>query len=134
MDSRPANGTPHQRVKHVEKKIAEAFDSPPSFLPFLALHEFEAWLFSSPNALPRVMTEVQKQSKFEAIRAQVKSPEEINERPEHSPSTRIRKLFPAYKKALHGPTTAARIGLDQIRAECPHFDRWMNKLVAYAAQ
>lgn len=132
MDSRPTNATPRQRVKHVEKKIAEAFNSPLNFLPFLVLHEFEAWLFSSPDALPRVMTEVHKQPKFEAIRDQVETPEEINERPEHAPSKRIKKLFPAYKKTLHGPTTAARIGLNRIRKECPHFERWMKKLEAFA--
>lgn len=133
MKSRPEPGTPIQRVTHVEEAIAEHFDSPPNFVPFLALHEFEAWLFSSLTELPRVLTETRKQKEFEAIRASVATPEEINERPEFAPSKRIAKLFPAYKKTLHGPTTAARIGLDQIRNECPHFNEWMNKLEAFAA-
>jgi hypothetical protein len=62
----------------------------------------------------------------------VTTPEEINERPEFAPSKRIIDLFPAYKKTLHGPTTAARIGLETIRNECPHFNEWMNKLEAFA--
>ena len=95
-----------QRVTHVESAIAEHFGSPQNFMPFLALHEFEAWLFSSPTELPRVMTESRKQAQFEAIRASVPTPEEINERPEFAPSKRIEALFPAYKKTLHGPTTA----------------------------
>ncbi len=132
MDTRPQNGTPLQRVTHVESAIAEHFDSP-GFLPFLALHEFEAWLFSSPAELPRVMTEPRKQMQFEAIRASVATPEEINERPQFAPSKQIETLFPAYKKTLHGPTTAARIGLAQIRAECPHFNEWMNNLEAFAS-
>ncbi|MGI8967137.1 MAG: DUF4276 family protein [Limisphaerales bacterium] len=133
MHSRPAAGTPMQRVMHVENAIAAHFESSPSFLPFLALHEFEAWLFSSPMELPRALTEPRKQPKFEAIRASVKTPEEINERPEFAPSKQIEKLFPAYKKTLHGPTIAARIGLETIRAECPHFNGWMKKLEAFAA-
>lgn len=132
MESRPAHGTPIQRVTHVEEAIAEHFGSPPKLVPFLALHEFEAWLFSSLTELPRVLTETRKQKEFEAIRASVATPEEINERPECAPSKRIARLFPAYKKTLHGPTTAARIGLEQIRKECPHFNRWLEKLEIFA--
>ena len=132
MKSRPF-GSPIQRVTHVEDAIAKDFDSPRNFLPFLVLHEFEAFLFSSPTDLPRALTEARKQKEFEAIRASVATPEEINERPEFAPSKRITDLFPAYKKTLHGPLTAGRIGLDQIRKQCPHFNGWMNKLEAFAA-
>jgi hypothetical protein len=126
-------GTPEKRVTHVEQAIAQHFGSPENFVPFLALHEFEAWLFSSPDELPRVMTESRKQPQFAAICNSVPTPEEINERPQCAPSKRIEALFPAYKKTLHGPTTAARIGLDRIRARCPHFDEWICRLEAFAA-
>lgn len=128
MKSRPLHGTPLQRVTHVEAAIWQHFGSLSNFMPFLALHEFEAWLFSSPTELPRVMTENRKQPQFAAIREGVATPEEINERPQYAPSKQIESLFPAYKKTLHGPTTAARIGLEQIRSECPHFNDWMTKL------
>lgn len=132
MDARPPQGTPIQRVTHVEAAIARDFGTPPNFLPFVVLHEFEAWLFSSVTELPRILTEPRKQQEVEAIRASVKTPEEINERPELAPSKRIANLFPAYKKTLHGPTTAARIGLSRIRGECPHFNDWITKLEAFA--
>jgi hypothetical protein len=132
MNTRP-QGTAVQRVTHVERAIAEHFGSPQNFMPFLALHEFEAWLFSSPDELPRVMTESRKQAQFAAICNSAPTPEEINERPQFAPSKRIEALFPAYKKTLHGPTTATRIGLDRIRAQCPHFDGWIGRLEAFAA-
>lgn len=132
MESRPANGTPLQRVTHVETAIAQDFDSLPNLLPFFVLHEFEALLFSSAEELPRALYGASKQTEFAAIRARVTTPEEINERPEHAPSKRIEAMFPAYKKTLHGPTIAARIGLEQIRSECPHFNDWMNKLEVFA--
>ena len=132
MESRPVHGTALQRVTHVEASIAQHFDSLPNFLPFLVLHEFEAWLFSSAEALPRALNESRKQPEFAAIRASVATPEEINERPEFAPSKRIEKMFPAYKKTLHGPMTAQRIGLEIIRAECPHFNDWMNRLETFA--
>ena len=117
MNSRPAHGTPIQRVTHVESAIAENFGTPMKFVPFLALHEFEAWLFSSLTELPRALIEPRKQNQFEAIRASVATPEEINERPGLAPSKRIADLFPAYKKTLHGPMIAARIGLDPNHAK-----------------
>jgi hypothetical protein len=133
MKSRPPLGTPVQRVTHVENALAEHFGSRSDFVPFLVLHEFEAWLFSSLTELPRVLTEARKQKEFEAIRTSVATPEEINERPEFAPSKQIANLFPAYKKTLHGPTTAARIGLAEIRKECPHFNNWLAKLEAFAS-
>jgi hypothetical protein len=133
MASRPPRGTPIQRVTHVENAIAQHFHSPSNFQPFLVLHEFEAWLFSSPAELPRALTDTRKQPEFEAIRKGVATPEEINERPEFAPSKQIERLFPAYRKAVHGPMTAERIGLQRIRAECPHFNGWMSKLEDFAA-
>ena len=81
-----------------------------------------------------MLTESLEQKKFEAVRATVATPEEINDRPEFAPSKRIADLFPAYKKTLHGPTTAARIGLNKIREECPHFNEWLKKLEGFAAE
>lgn len=132
MDTRP-NGTPAQRVLHVEQAIHQHFNSPINFIPFLALHEFEAWLFCSPDELPRVMTQPEKQPQFSAIRERVNTPEHINETPQFAPSKQIERLFPAYKKTLHGPTVTARIGLNNIRAQCPHLNDWLSRLEQFAA-
>jgi hypothetical protein len=128
MASRPQRGTPLQRVEYVEAALAQHFGSPQHFIPFLALHEFEAWLFSSGEELPAVMNERQKRDEFEAICSSVMTPEEINERPALAPSKRILKMFPAYRKTLHGPTAAGRIGLEKIRAAGPHFNEWLTRL------
>lgn len=133
MKNRP-NGTPQQRVSHVEQAIWQHFGSPRNFIPFLALHEFEAWLFSSPDELPRVMAEDRAQPELAAIRESVSTPEEIDERPEFAPSKRIEALFPGYRKTLHGTRAAAQIGLARIRAECPHFHEWLIKLENLAVE
>ena len=132
MADRAARATASAKVWHVEQAIAAYFGSPKDFLPFLALHEFEAWLFVDSNVLPSVMTALDKRPDFAAIRTSFSTPEEINERPEQAPSKRIERLFPAYRKTLHGPMAAKRIGVDQIRVACPHFDEWMRKLELFA--
>ena len=131
MSTRPVS-TAVERVRHVEDAIAFHFGRPFNFLPFFALHEFEAWLFSSPTELPKVMTERTKESAFTAIIREFSSPEEINEKPESAPSKRIKALFPAYRKPLHGPLAAQRIGLEHIRKSCRHFDDWLIKMEHYA--
>ena len=131
MATRP-NASPLSRVQHVEDAIAAHFAHSRNFLPFLVLHEFEAWLFSSFEELPIVMTKRDKQDEFSAIRGNL-NPEDINEGPETAPSKRIRRLFPAYRKTLHGPTVAKRIGLERIRAACPHLSSWLSNLEAITA-
>jgi len=133
MTTRPKS-TPLERVLHVEKHIHDDFGSPPNFLPFLALHEFEAWLFSSPDELPNTLTQPHKSVDFGAIRDSFDDPEQINEGPQTAPSKRIAQLFPGYRKVLHGPVAAKRIGMAAIRAECPHFDAWYRALERHATE
>lgn len=131
MSDRP-NGSPLQRVSHVERAIHEDLGSSPRFVPFLALHEFEAWLFSTPDDLPRRLTMMQKQPLFQAIRDAVSTPEEIDDGPTTAPSKRIAALFPTYRKTLHGPLAAQDIGIERIRQECPHVESWFRQIEAFA--
>lgn len=131
MSDRPAHGTPRQRVQHVERAL-QVDVGQPNFLPFIALHEFEAWLFSDPQTVPSVLAQPRQSAAFASI-ANAHAPEDINEKPETAPSRRLLDLFPGYRKALHGPPAAQRIGLPTIRARCPHFDHWLSRVEAHAA-
>lgn len=133
MDDRPATIDPFTRVQHVEQALSRHFDDP-RFLPFLALHEFEAWIFSCPSTLPDVMTEPENQPQFASICESVPTPEHINERPGDNPAARIQSIFPAYRKVLHGPTAALRIGLPRIRGQCTHFHDWLCRLEEAASR
>ncbi len=132
MNTRP-NSAPLLRVSHVEQSIRNELGSPKNFVPFLALHEFEAWLFASIDELPRTMTPPASRDVFAAIRKSVETPEDINESATSAPSKRIKAIFPTYRKTVHGPLTVQRIGLERIRAECPHFDEWVRVLDEFAA-
>ncbi len=131
MSGRSATATPAERAAHVEAAINEALGSPGNFLPFLALHEFEAWLFAAPEMLSRAMAQPGLEAALAAIRSQ-HAPEEINETPERAPSRRLLDLYPGYRKTLHGPAAAKRIGIERIRNECPHFNAWISALEEYA--
>jgi hypothetical protein len=131
METRP-NSSPQDRVLHVEKSIFADCGSPQNFRPFLALHEFESWLFSSREELSQTMTQPEKAPLIAAIRDAFETPEDINEDPATAPSKRIQEVFPEYKKTLHGPLAAGRIGIAAIRGECAHFDEWVSELEIFA--
>lgn len=132
MATRPV-GSAVQRVQHVQAAVQQAFVGHTNFWPFIALHEFEAWLFSDGVTVPAMMSAPDKQPQFAAIAAML-PPEEINEHPATAPSKRIAALFPGYRKVLHGPTAAERISLQVIRDRCPHFANWLTGLEWFAKQ
>ena len=94
------------------------------------MHEFEGLLFSNCERLPKDWPTGFRAS-FQAIRNQFDSPEEINDSPETAPSKRVEGLVPGYEKPLLGALAAIEIGLDAIRAECPHFNEWLTQLESW---
>ena len=124
MASRPP-GSPLARARHVEARW-EADIGHPRFRAFLALHEFEAFLFVDPGELCRALQHPERLPQFEEIRDRFADPEDINEGTETAPSKRITRLLPAYRKTVHGPLVAGRIGLAALRAGCRHFNQWIT--------
>ena len=104
----------------------------PNFIPNFLLHEFEALLFCEPKKFADWLDDDAPVAKLEAIKASFDSPEHINNSPQTAPSKRILALVPEYRKTLHGPLIAEDIGLDTIRAQCPHFNDWIERLQALA--
>jgi hypothetical protein len=128
LADRPA-GTCYSRVEHVERAFQMDI-AHPRFLPYLALHEFEALLFTDPARCAWVFSP-EALAHMQTLRAGVASPEEINEGPATAPSKRILQVFPGYQKTLHGPLAAIEYGLAPLRAACPHFHQWVSALEAF---
>lgn len=128
MATRP-NASPLERVEHVESEWQKAIGNK-RFHPFLMLHEFEALLFTSPVEICKTCTSTSPKllKQFESIRSAFKTPEDINDNPNTAPSKRIEEVLPSYQKPVHGSTIAKRIGLINIRKQCPHFDKWLTFL------
>lgn len=132
MAERSKSATAQQKVSSVEGALA-ADISRPRFVPFLALHELEAWLFSDLEGVNWAFPEGSRLEELREIRAQFNSPEEINERYETAPSRRIQAACPAYQKATDGTVVLEAIGIETIRRECPHFAQWLDQLERIAA-
>lgn len=100
------------------------------FVPFVLMHEFEALLFSDCATFAASIDQAAKEEALSSIRSAFASPEEINDSPHTAPSKRVEAIIDGYQKPLHGNIAALSIGLEKIRAECPHFDAWVMRLEA----
>jgi hypothetical protein len=128
MRDRPA-GSARSSVEHVEGMWAAAVGDR-RFVPHLVLHEFETWVYSDPSRLEPFMFE-DDPGVIEAIAkiaAAYPTPEDIDDGPMTAPSKRLHEVFTAYQKTVHGPLAVTAIGLDRIRATCPHFHQWLGRL------
>lgn len=119
----------HEQVMRLELALQQDIDAP-NFIPNLMLHEFEALLFSAPEKIAEWLDDQALLAPMAAIRGAFATPEHINNSPQTAPSKRILALVPHYKKTVDGPLIAEDIGLDAIRAQCPHFNNWIERLLA----
>ena len=119
----------HEQVMRLELALQQDIDAP-NFIPNLMLHEFEALLFSAPEKFAEWLDDQALLAPMAAIRGAFATPEHINNSPQTAPSKRILALVPHYKKTVDGPLIAEDIGLDTIRAQCPHFNNWIERLLA----
>jgi hypothetical protein len=120
-------GSCYKQVTYIEEELSKDINHH-KFLPYLALHEFEAMLFVEPEQINRAFPDTDKSKELAVIRTQFKSPEEINDDPQKAPSKRLQELFPGYQKTLHGPLVISEIGIERIRSGCPHFNAWLEML------
>jgi hypothetical protein len=109
--------------------MGSGFDSS-RFVPFVMMHEFEAMLFSDCARFGRAIGRVDLAARFQLIRDEFGSPEEIDDSPTNAPSKRVEALMPGYQKPLMGTLAAESIGLAAIRAACPNFRSWLERLEA----
>ncbi len=117
----------YQRVSQLEAIISNEVNHQ-RFIPYLQLHEYEAFIFVSPYDTAEVLDCPEKIMQIARVRQEFPSPEEINDDPTTAPSKRIAGIHDMYNKTYHGPLIANRVGLPSLRRECRHFDEWVTKL------
>ncbi|MXZ08090.1 MAG: DUF4276 family protein [Gemmatimonadetes bacterium] len=125
--SEKANTVENALLTDICEQMGSAFNRN-RFIPYLMMHEFEALLFSDCEAFSRSIGHPSIAREFQEIRDTFDSPEEIDDSPHTAPSKRVERLVPEYQKPLFGTLAALDIGLDKIRAECPHFRDWLARL------
>ena len=121
---------PAKRVEALEQAFANDIGDI-RFVPYIQLHEYEAYLFSDATWFGYFYDHHERQiAALKAIADGHDTPELINDGPHSAPSKRIIAELPDYEdaKAAVGPQVAELIGLDVIRSKCPHFAAWLSRL------
>jgi hypothetical protein len=115
--------TINEATRKKVEKLFRSHDSDRRFIPYVAMHEFEALLFSEPQKLAEVLHVPL--SKIEEILDECGEPENIDNSPRTAPSKRLENLSDRFKKTSTGIAIAKSIGLNKIRESCPIFNGWL---------
>jgi hypothetical protein len=129
-DAEKQRHLPVQRVEFLEQAFATEIGDP-RFVPYIQLHEYEAYLFSDPTCFGYFYDHHERQiAALQAIADDYDSPELINDGQHTAPSKRIARELPDYldAKPAIGSQVAELIGLEVIRSKCPHFAAWLSQL------
>lgn len=122
-----SRGAARSRVQTVEVAIAEVMGKPQRFIPFIALHEFETWYFASPSKVADYFGKADVRKAMECACQEANGPENINHGKETHPSKRLEGYGMGFRKTS-AVAVLKDIGLDAIRAVCPHFNAWLDRL------
>ncbi|WP_304347226.1 DUF4276 family protein [Capnocytophaga leadbetteri] len=121
-----------ERIEILESGMLEEIDSNLRyrFIPYVQLHEFEALLFNNIEVFDE-MFEFEQYDRAELLNIfnEFPDPEMIDQGTETSPSHRLIKIIPAYRKVIQGNAIAEKIGIEQIRQKNKHFNDWIEQLI-----
>lgn len=120
-------GDAYARALHVEDAMTRAV-ADRRFLSFLVLHETEAWVLAAASELSELVASPRLADVLQAHVTAAGGPELVNDGPDTAPSKRILRAYPGYRKVVDGPDAVELLGLDALRAACPHLDAWLKRL------
>jgi len=132
IDSVPPQACPEIIAKTVndatKEKVVTLFSAQQAdrrFIPFIAVHEFEALLFSDVEILS-VQLGVEA-PEISAVISACGSPEAINNNPQTAPSKRLSAWCTngTFLKTTTGISVAEKIGIEKMREQCPLFNGWL---------
>lgn len=137
IDLVPANASPARIAEIVngatQATVVELFAAQRAdrrFIPHMAIHEFEALLFSDSVSLATELDIAEE--KIKAVLNECGEPEAINNNPVTAPSKRLDGWSQngEFPKTTTGIAVARSIGIQKMREQCPLFDAWLKRLEA----
>ena len=119
-------GRVNDATSQTVKEIFGDYRPDKRFIPYIAMHEFEAMLFSDSQILSERLKVPKAQ--IDSILRECRYPENINDSPHTAPSKRLEELSDRFKKTTTGITIIREIGLPKIRQQCPIFNEWLTRI------
>lgn len=96
-------------------------------IPYLSLHEYEALLFSDPDAFAEAVGEPGLADRFHRIRNEFRTPEDIDVSPDTAPSKRIVAVCSRYRKVIDGTSQPGPLALRQCAGNVSIFGTGWNR-------
>lgn len=126
----------YQMIDSVEASFANDINEC-RFIPYIQLHEFEALVFCGIEYLKELYPECDKSVKILCnILTEFDNPELINHGSSTAPSKRIIHAIESeakqkykYNKPKSGTFVTENVGIDKLRHDCPHFSKWLERLL-----
>jgi hypothetical protein len=138
LDRIPAHAIPAQIAEIINGATTDAVlalfakqGADQRFIPYMAIHEFEALLFSNSELLALELG-ISKKA-VDAVITECGEPEAINNSHRTAPSKRLDKWSKKgkFSKVTTGIAVAHRIGIPQMRKQCPVFNTWLERLESF---
>lgn len=135
LDEVAAQSTPLQIAECINQTTQNEVDtlfseqqSARRFIPYIAVHEFEALLFSDSTSLVAAL-EVELDTVSDVL-DEFGEPEAINNHPQTAPSKRLDSWSKngKFPKTTQGIALATEIGITKMREKCPVFNAWIVEL------
>lgn len=127
-DAAMALTDPYAQTRHLEQALVREMNDS-RFISYLQVHEFEALILSDPARIGSLIEGREREIEDLVQECQAfANPELINHGQHGHPKARIQKYVPEYDENVHGPLLAEDIGLQLLRARCPHFGEWLTCL------
>lgn len=100
------------------------------FIPYIQVHELEALLFVDLGIVQDVAADAAGRRALQRLAQDIAGlgAEEVNDGPSSAPSKRLLQCLPGFRKTAHGIDALERIGLSRLRAACPRFGAWVERL------
>jgi hypothetical protein len=130
MSDLPA-GPVRSQVEHVEQAIGRVIDDQ-RFVPHLVLHEIESWVFAAAEQLGQLRGEPHLAKRLQDDCEAAGGPELVNGGRETAPSKRLAQYCSGYQKVIEGPLAIVDLGIERLKAQCPQFAAWIDKLESLA--
>lgn len=97
-------------------------------LPYIQKYEFETLLFSSIAGFELLLDDKDKIHQVKEIIDSYGNAEDINGGASTAPSKRLRGIFD-YNKTADSDLILSETDIDSIRAKCPRFNAWVDRLL-----
>jgi len=116
----------HQATKEKVEALFGKQQAERRFIPYMAIHEFEALLFSDSATLAEELDI--DEDNVSNVLVECGEPEAINNSPHTAPSKRLDQwsLNGKFAKTTTGIAIAQKIGITKMRKMCPLFNSWIS--------